>query len=132
MFQREFALRLIAQPSTSLWSRLSANVQLYAKVDLVMHVQKQDFKPPPMVESTVIRLVPIDPPPPVAFEEFDGLNRIIFSRANKTVRGNFQAKGVLKMVEHNRRTWLAANEKVGLYFSSEIGTLLTTNPNTDD
>jgi 18S rRNA (adenine1779-N6/adenine1780-N6)-dimethyltransferase len=31
MFQREFALRLVARPSTELWSRLSANVQLYAK-----------------------------------------------------------------------------------------------------
>ena len=28
MFQREFALRLIAKPSTPLWSRLSANVQV--------------------------------------------------------------------------------------------------------
>lgn len=27
MFQREFALRLVARPGTSLWSRLSANVQ---------------------------------------------------------------------------------------------------------
>lgn len=28
MFQREFALRLVAKPSTALWSRLSANVQV--------------------------------------------------------------------------------------------------------
>lgn len=74
MFQREFALRLTAQPATTLWSRLSANVQLYAKVDLVMTVSKNDFSPPPMVESAVVRLVPRDPPPPVVFEEFDGLN----------------------------------------------------------
>jgi 18S rRNA (adenine1779-N6/adenine1780-N6)-dimethyltransferase len=113
MFQHEFALRLIAQPGTTFWSRLSANVQLYAKVDLVTNVPKSDFRPPPKVESAVIRLVPRDPPPPVVFEEFDGLNRIIFSRANKTVRGNFQAKGVVKMVGHNRRIWLAAHEKVG-------------------
>ena len=133
MFQREFAMRLVARPGSGLWSRLSANVQvgatrfslslgrplradsnykLYAKVDNVMHVSKNDFRPPPQVESSVIRLVPIDPPPPVKFEEFDGLNRIIFSRPNKTVRGNFQAKGVMKMLEQNRRTWLAAQEKV--------------------
>ena len=120
MFQREFALRLTAQPATTLWSRLSANVQLYAKVDLVMTVSKNDFSPPPMVESAVVRLVPRDPPPPVVFEEFDGLNRIIFSRANKTVRGNFQAKGVVKMVEQNRRTWLATQEKVRLSICREM------------
>jgi len=108
MFQREFALRLIAKPSTPLWSRLSANVQLYAKVDNIINVSRNDFRPPPQVESSVVRLVPIDPPPPVRFEEFDGLNRIIFSRPNKTIRGNFQAKGVMKMLEQNRRTWLAA------------------------
>ncbi|KAF8904700.1 S-adenosyl-L-methionine-dependent methyltransferase [Gymnopilus junonius] len=107
MFQREFALRLVARPGTVLWSRLSANVQLYAKVDNIINVSRNDFRPPPQVESSVIRLVPIDPPPPVKFEEFDGMNRIIFSRPNKTVRGNFQAKGVMKMLEQNRSTWLS-------------------------
>ncbi|PPR00276.1 hypothetical protein CVT26_009028 [Gymnopilus dilepis] len=107
MFQREFALRLIARPGTALWSRLSANVQLYAKVDNIINVSRNDFRPPPQVESSVIRLVPLDPPPPVKFEEFDGMNRIIFSRPNKTVRGNFQAKGVMKMLEQNRSTWLS-------------------------
>jgi 18S rRNA (adenine1779-N6/adenine1780-N6)-dimethyltransferase len=128
MFQREFALRLVAKPSTALWSRLSANVQvrvlvvcvymllrlvqLYAKVDNIINVSRNDFRPPPQVESSVVRLVPIDPPPPVKFEEFDGMNRIIFSRPNKTIRGNFQARGVMKMLEQNRRTWLAAQEMV--------------------
>ncbi|RDB15093.1 Dimethyladenosine transferase [Hypsizygus marmoreus] len=110
MFQREFAMRLVAKPSTPLWSRLSANVQLYAKVDNIINVSRNDFRPPPQVESSVIRLVPIDPPPPIKFEEFDGMNRIIFSRPNKTIRGNFQAKGVMKMLEQNRRTWLAAQD----------------------
>lgn len=64
------------------------------------------------MESSVIRLVPIDPPPPVKFEEFDGMNRIIFSRPNKTVRGNFQAKGVMKMLEQNRSTWLSMQDMV--------------------
>ncbi|KAG6837742.1 hypothetical protein H0H93_001668 [Arthromyces matolae] len=112
MFQREFANRLVARPGSDLWSRLSANVQLYAKVDNILHVNRNDFRPPPKVESSVIRLVPIDPPPPVKFEEFDGMNRIIFSRPNKTTRANFQAKGVMKMLEQNRRTWFAAQEKM--------------------
>ncbi|KAF5329432.1 hypothetical protein D9619_008994 [Psilocybe cf. subviscida] len=110
MFQREFALRLVARPGTALWSRLSANVQLYAKVDNIINVARNDFRPPPQVESSVIRMVPLDPPPPVKFEEFDGMNRIIFSRPNKTVRANFQAKGVMKMLEQNRKTWLALQD----------------------
>jgi len=112
MFQREFAMRLVAQPGSALWSRLSANVQLYAKVDHVMNVGKNNFRPPPNVESSVVRIVPLDPPPPVRFEEFDGLTRIIFSRPHKTVRANFQAKGVTEMLEKNWRTWCAEQNKV--------------------
>ncbi|KAF9556243.1 rRNA adenine dimethylase [Agrocybe pediades] len=114
MFQREFALRLVARPGTALWSRLSANVQLYAQTSLILSVPRSDFRPPPQVESSIIRLVPLDPPPPVKFEEFDGLNRILFSRPNKTVRGNFQAKGVMKMLDANRKTWGALQMDVDL------------------
>ncbi|KAJ7880249.1 S-adenosyl-L-methionine-dependent methyltransferase [Mycena olivaceomarginata] len=112
MFQREFALRLVARPSTELWSRLSANVQLYAKVDHIMNVGKNNFRPAPMVESSVVRVVPKDPPPPVKFEEFDGLGRILFSRRNKTVHGNFMAKGVIDMLEKNWRTWCAETDQM--------------------
>ncbi|KAF9645179.1 rRNA adenine dimethylase [Thelephora ganbajun] len=112
MFQREFALRLVATPGSSLWSRLSANVQLYAKVDHIMKVGKNNFRPPPQVESSVVRIVPIDPPPPVKFEEFDGLNRILFSRRNKTTNACFLAKGVLEMLESNWRTWCSERDQV--------------------
>lgn len=116
MFQREFAMRLVAQPGTELWSRLSANVQLYSKVDLVMHVGKNNFRPAPLVESSVVRLVPLNPPPPIKFEEFDGLGRIIFSRRNKMVHATFMAKGVIEMLEKNWRTWCSTQNKVILVF----------------
>jgi 18S rRNA (adenine1779-N6/adenine1780-N6)-dimethyltransferase len=112
MFQREFAMRLVARPGDSFWNRLSVNVQLYAKVDHVMKVGRNNFRPPPLVESSVVRISPIDPPPPVAFAEFDGLTRILFSRKNKIVRSNFQSKGVEQMLEANYKAWLAQEEKV--------------------
>lgn len=105
MFQREFALRLLARPGSELWCRLSANVQLYAKVDLQMHVSKGSFRPPPQVDSSVVRIVPIQPPPPIRFDEYDGLTRILFSRRHKTVRASFEAKGVKSMLEHNYKTF---------------------------
>ncbi|KAG1728977.1 S-adenosyl-L-methionine-dependent methyltransferase [Suillus paluster] len=112
MFQKEFAMRLVARPGTELWSRLSANVQLYSKVDLVMHVGKNNFRPAPQVESSVVRLVPLDPPPPIKFEEFDGLGRIIFARRNKMVHATFMAKGVIEMLEQNWRTWCSTQNKM--------------------
>jgi len=38
MFQREFALRLVARPGDALYCRLSANTQLLSKVTHVMKV----------------------------------------------------------------------------------------------
>lgn len=112
MFQREFALRLVATPGSNLWSRLSANVQLYAKVDHIMKVGKNNFRPAPQVESSVVRIVPVDPPPPVRFEEFDGLNRIVFSRRNKMINATFLAKGVMEMLGANWKTWCAERDMV--------------------
>lgn len=108
MFQREFAMRLVARPGSPLWGRLSANVQLYAKVDHIMKVARGSFRPPPQVDSSVVRIVPLNPPPPIRFEEFDGLTRIVFSRRNKVLRACFfGARGVLDMLEANYKTWCA-------------------------
>ncbi|WFD07098.1 18S rRNA (adenine(1779)-N(6)/adenine(1780)-N(6))-dimethyltransferase [Malassezia vespertilionis] len=108
MFQREFAMRLVARPGSPLWGRLSANVQLYAKVDHIMKVARGSFRPPPQVDSSVVRIVPLNPPPAVRFEEFDGLTRIVFSRRNKMLRACFfGARGVVDMLEANWKTWCA-------------------------
>ncbi|SCV73238.1 BQ2448_7163 [Microbotryum intermedium] len=112
MFQREFAMRLVARPGSTLWNRLSVNVQLYAKVDHIMKVSRNNFRPPPLVESSVVRIAPLDPPPPVRFQEFDGLTRICFGRRNKIVRSNFTAKGVEDLLESNYKAWCAENEQV--------------------
>ncbi|KAH9027436.1 rRNA adenine dimethylase [Lactarius hengduanensis] len=104
MFQREFAIASCCPT----WH----HALLYAKVDHVMNVGKNNFRPPPNVESSVVRIVPLDPPPPVRFEEFDGLTRIIFSRRNKTVHATFQAKGVAEMLENNWKTWCSEQDKV--------------------
>ncbi|KAJ1946336.1 Dimethyladenosine transferase [Kickxella alabastrina] len=110
MFQHEFSLRLIARPGDSQYGRLSVNCQLYAKVALVMKVGKNNFKPPPKVESSVVRIEPLDPPPPVDFEEWDGMVRIAFSRKNKTLAANFKSTATMQMLEDNYKTFCASNE----------------------
>ena len=105
MFQREFAMRLVAKPGDSSYGRLAANVQLLAKVDHIIKVGKNNFRPPPKVESSVVRLEPRQPPPPIDFDEWDGLLRILFLRKNKTVAANFKTDSVLNMLEHNYKTW---------------------------
>lgn len=101
MFQREFAQRLVAKPGDKLYCRLSANTQLLARVDILMKVNKNNFRPPPKVESSVIRLEPRNPPPPINFKEWDGLLRICFSRKNKTLSALFKNKIVAAMLKRN-------------------------------
>lgn len=110
MFQREFAMRLFAKPGDKLYSRLSVNAQMWAKIDHIMKVGKNNFKPPPAVESSVVRIVPKVPRPQISYEEWDGLLRIAFVRKNKTLRASFLGTtSVLAMLEANYRTWCAQN-----------------------
>jgi 18S rRNA (adenine1779-N6/adenine1780-N6)-dimethyltransferase len=105
MFQREFALRVCAQPGDPLYSRLSANCQLLARCAHLMKVSKNSFRPPPKVESSIIRIEPINPPPPVNFQEWDGLARLVFSRKNKTLSAQFKGKKTIAMLADNYRTF---------------------------
>jgi len=103
MFQREFAQRLVAQPGDKLYCRLSVNTQLLARVDHLMKVGKNNFRPPPKVESSVVRIEPRQPPPPINFKEWDGMTRICFSRKNKTLGASFKFTKVLEVMEKNYR-----------------------------
>jgi len=78
MFQEEFALRLTARPGEALYCRLSVNTQLLAKVDQLLKVGKQNFRPPPKVESRVVRIELKNPPPPVNFTEWDGMVSVFY------------------------------------------------------
>ncbi|OAT09667.1 16S rRNA (-N6/-N6)-dimethyltransferase [Blastomyces gilchristii SLH14081] len=110
MFQREFAMRLFAKPGDKLYSRLSVNAQMWARIDHIMKVGKNNFKPPPAVESSVVRIVPKNPRPQISYDEWDGLLRVAFVRKNKTMRSSFLGTtSVLDMLESNYRTWCAQN-----------------------
>ncbi|KAH9302153.1 hypothetical protein KI387_013736, partial [Taxus chinensis] len=73
MFQREFAMRLVAKPGENLYCRLSVNTQLLARVSHLLKVGKNNFRPPPKVDSSVVRIEPRNPLPPISFKEWDGM-----------------------------------------------------------
>ncbi|KAI1812633.1 rRNA adenine dimethylase [Poronia punctata] len=113
MFQREFAMRLTARPGDSLYCRLSVNAQFWSKISHVLKVGRANFRPPPQVDSSVVRIEPKlgSERPNISFDEFDGLLRICFNRRNKVLRSLFLAnKEVLKMLETNYRLYCATND----------------------
>lgn len=76
----------------------------------VMKVGKNNFKPPPQVESSVVRIEmkPSKDRPNVSWDEFDGLLRVCFNRKNKTLRASWLGtKEVLVMLEKNYRVYCA-------------------------
>jgi 18S rRNA (adenine1779-N6/adenine1780-N6)-dimethyltransferase len=110
MFQREFALRLVARPGDTLYCRLSVNAQMWAKVDHIMKVGKNNFNPPPQVESSVVRISPKIPRPQISWDEWDGLLRICFGRKNKTLRASFFGpRDLMDLLEANYKTYCAQN-----------------------
>ena len=118
MFQREFALRLVAKPGDPLYCRLSANCQLLATTTHIMKVGKNNFRPPPKVESSVVRIVPFNPPPPINFVEWDGLLRLCFTRKNRTISAIFHNSNVVELLQKNYRTFCALHSVVSRVFAT--------------
>ncbi|CAK9329488.1 unnamed protein product [Citrullus colocynthis] len=109
MFQREFAMRLVAQPGDKLYCRLTVNTQLLARVSHLLKVGKNNFRPPPKVDSSVVRIEPRKPRIEVKQKEWDGFLRICFNRKNKTLGSIFRQKSVLSLLEKNYKTLCALN-----------------------
>jgi len=58
MYQREYAQRLLAEPGSSEYSRLTVDINYRATVEKVMHVPATMFYPVPAVDSVVVKMTP--------------------------------------------------------------------------
>ncbi len=57
MFQKEVAERVVAPPGNKIYGVVSVLVQAYYDGELLFGVDREEFNPPPKVQSAVIRLV---------------------------------------------------------------------------
>lgn len=69
LVQREVAERIVAKPGAREYGALSVNVQAVARAEILFRVPAGAFRPPPKVESAVIRIVPHERPVISADEE---------------------------------------------------------------
>lgn len=97
-------MRMVANPGDSLFCRLALNVQLLSRVSHLMKISKNNFSPPPKVDSSLIRIEPRNPLPKVNFIEWDNLVKICFCRKNKTLSACFRHGKTLKKLEEDYRT----------------------------
>ena len=81
--QKEFAQRMVAQPGTKDYSRLTVNCAVRAQVELLEEIPKEEYYPVPKVDSAVVRLVPKKTELP---EMFDAVVRAAFQHKNQKLK----------------------------------------------
>lgn len=92
MLQREVVDRMAAGPGSGVYGRLSVMIQAWCAVTLLFRVAPGAFRPPPAVESAVVRLVPHARPLVDAAHaaRFGEIVRRAFSVRRKTLRNGLR------------------------------------------
>ena len=95
MLQLEVVERMVAAPSTAAYGRLSVALQARFRMRKLFKVSKGAFRPPPKVESAVVRMEPLSR----ILEIDEQLLRRAFSARRKTLRNalpeiDFAALGI--------------------------------------
>ena len=88
MLQKEVVDRMAAEPGSKVYGRLSVMLQAYCHVTPLFTVPPGAFRPPPKVDSAVVRLVPRDPATIQVRDpaKFEAVVRDAFGQRRKTLR----------------------------------------------
>jgi 16S rRNA (adenine1518-N6/adenine1519-N6)-dimethyltransferase len=120
MLQREVADRVAAAPGSRVYGSLSVLTQLYCDVEVALRVPPDAFRPPPKVDSAVLRRTVL-PSPRVALADerrFHVVVRAAFAQRRKTL-ANALAAGLGRPADAMR----AAAESAGVDPSRRAETL---------
>jgi 16S rRNA (adenine1518-N6/adenine1519-N6)-dimethyltransferase len=88
MLQKEVVERMVSEPGSKRYGRLSVMVQYYCQVRCLFYVPARSFTPAPKVESAIVRLQPHSLKPYIAKQEkvFATVVRTAFNHRRKTMR----------------------------------------------
>ena len=90
MLQKEVAERIAAPPGSKAYGRLSVMVQWRCEVQYLFSVGPGAFRPPPQVESSVVRLRPRARQRPARPDAFSRVVQAAFSQRRKTLRNSLR------------------------------------------
>ena len=91
MFQREVAERIVAQPDTEHYGRLSVAAQWRSRARIAQLVHRSAFVPPPKVMSAVVHIVPAEAPAGVKAATIERLTAAAFGQRRKMLRQSLKA-----------------------------------------
>jgi 16S rRNA (adenine1518-N6/adenine1519-N6)-dimethyltransferase len=86
MFQREVAERIVAEPGSSAYGRLSILAQWRSEARIAMNVHRSAFTPPPKVMSAIVHIVPKEQPEGVSAAVLERLTAAAFGQRRKMLR----------------------------------------------
>lgn len=91
MFQKEVAQRIVADPGSNAYGRLSVAAQWRASPRIAMSVNRSAFVPPPQVTSAVVHIVPASMPEGVDPKTIGKLTEAAFGQRRKMLRSSLKA-----------------------------------------
>jgi 16S rRNA (adenine1518-N6/adenine1519-N6)-dimethyltransferase len=93
MLQNEVVERMVAEPSTPAYGRLSVMLQYRFYMEKLLDVPPQSFRPAPKVDSAIVRMIPIPADKIVVKNEtlFAQVVSAAFGQRRKTLRNTLKA-----------------------------------------
>lgn len=99
MFQKEVAQRIVAQPGTDAYGRLSVLAGWRTEARIAFDVPPQAFTPPPKVTSSVVHLIPRPEPLPVEVRKLEAVTKAGFGQRRKMLRQSLKPLGGERLLE---------------------------------
>jgi 16S rRNA (adenine1518-N6/adenine1519-N6)-dimethyltransferase len=87
VFQKEFGERLLAQPGTREYGRLTVSVRRRLKIEKVRAISRTAFQPKPKVDSILLRMTPQETVRDVNELLFEEVVRGVFTQRRRLARG---------------------------------------------
>ena len=93
MLQNEVVERMVAEPSTAAYGRLSAMLQYRFHMEKLLDVPPDSFRPAPKVDSAIVRLIPLSANEVFVRDEalFAEVVAAAFGQRRKTLRNTLRA-----------------------------------------
>jgi 16S rRNA (adenine1518-N6/adenine1519-N6)-dimethyltransferase len=86
MLQKEVVERMVAEPGTKAYSRLSVMLQWLYDMEMLFVVPPTAFDPPPRVDSAIVRMIPRAQPLAVDGARLEAVVQKAFSQRRKVIR----------------------------------------------
>ena len=93
MFQREVAERIVAEPHSKSYGRLSVLAQWRCAARILFDVNASAFVPPPNVKSSLLRFVPRAAPMPCDRKLLESVTQATFGQRRKMLRQSLRSLG---------------------------------------